>query len=266
MRFLLYLILIAAPAVSNAQFGNRFVVANLRSVNFTAIDKSTLMENPASLAGNDSACAAFSIIPSRFGIADLNHSELSSAFEIAPGFKGGAMIAGGGGSLHSEISAVAAGSYRFDDKIDVGAKVSLNRFSAKNYGSAFAISFGFGSKIKITDGLNFGFVLENLNRPTFDGGENTALQRAAFGAGIELADNFFIDADANIIINEGSGLGISGRYDAAEFLSFNAGYFTNPGELFFGAAVSYSGFRFSFQPAFHSELGLSTRLAVVIDI
>ncbi|MBX3043726.1 MAG: hypothetical protein KIT33_02550 [Candidatus Kapabacteria bacterium] len=197
--------------------------------------------NPAAMTLDTSDYVILRTKPSRFGISELSPFMLNSKFSIDEMRSIGLNLTGLGGNLYSEVSGEIRFSNKFADILTLGLSYEYSRLSIKDYGITGLSTFNIGAVLEMADDLNAGFLLRNVTRNYTESYDKTIYQQSVIGLAYRIADNMIIEADAGIIINSNTTLGLGFKYMPHTDISVRTAYRTNPN--IFELGVIYSAFQ-----------------------
>ena len=219
--------------------------------------------NPSTLTNLRNGIAKIDILPSKFGMNELTNSSLMAASRIYGDIFLGLKINGIFNDLFNDYSSGFVISNKLYEKISIGAEIEYNRFEIKGYESHNLVMLNFGSLIELTDKINAGFLVTNLNRAYRQYGKENVEQTARFGIGTNLIQDFYLNIDAVVNISRNTGFLISSKYDVENYLSLRLSYLTSPKQFDFGVNAKiledvYLNYNFYMQ----NELGNSHGIAL----
>ena len=210
------------------------------SVGFTALGYIYYLQNPAQLDKIKECSISFSVKPSTFGLSELNFLNLNYLIKINPNIGFGADLCGISNNLYSELAPNLSLSYSLSDRFSFGISGTYNYLKIKDYGSSSYFELNFGAISYISDVISAGFVLRNVNRGYYSGGESNVYQTALCGLGISATKDLNFDIDALIRLSHSTGISISGKYNILEILALRLAYLTNPENIETGLNLKLS--------------------------
>lgn len=228
------------------------------SVGVTALHEEAYTTNPALIARIDSNATIALFTPSRFGIKELTTVNVGSFHHISSGSTLGAGISSLGGSLYSELTASLYYASALTSSFNAGVSVEYTRVSIQDYPSQSCLNVNAGITMKLSPVVTAGASIQNLTRSALAGGEQTTPQRAAFGVGMKLMPDLFVDADAVITLNRNTGFRVAARYDLLEQLMLRAAFNSEPRSAELSAILlPLSSVSIIVQSHYHDVLGFS---------
>jgi hypothetical protein len=226
----------------------------------TRLNNVMLMDNPA-LA--DFRGVSASVVPSRFGISELTSGQFVAGEVLSEDIGGAAMISGLGNDIYNEFSGTATVAYHVTEDFTLGTSLQYAQLAIRDAETLRALQLHIGLFTQLSEQVSAGFVVENVNRGYYDGGEETVEQRALIGVGIELLPQLHADVGAVVLLNRASAMSVALSYDI--FNSFRvraaAQSFPQTGELGIAFDVNEQ-FNISALAQYHLNLGLSQAVVV----
>ena len=151
-------------------------------------------------------------------------------------------------------------------KLDIGIKFNYYGFHIPTYGNASTIDFELGAIAHLTDKLNAGVHAYNPIGGTFSKGDNEKLSSIyKFGLGYEASKSFFtsgeIIKEENMPVNVNAGF----QYNFLKRFFVRAGVATATNVYYVGAGVSWKNMRLDVNSSYHSPLGFTPGLLLIIE-
>jgi hypothetical protein len=201
--------------------------------------------------------------PQPWGLSELS---LGAFAFVEPTSVGTVAISGNrfGFELYREFSGALSYAYNYRDLFSIGASVTYNSLSIKNYGSASAIGIDVGLVAIITTGLRWGFFATNLNAPTMGQGKEKLPQVYSTGLSYSPVDGLHLGVDLVKDVRYSQMIKGGFEYKLIDVVSLRGGVGNNPSNFSSGLGIHYSFFDFDYAMTRHQDLGLSHQFSVNI--
>lgn len=252
-------ILCFTPVVAQVMISGRAL--HIPSATHTArLNNVMLMDNPALV---DFRGVSFSVVPSRFGMSELTSGQLVAGEMLSDEVGGAAMLSGLGNDIYNEFAGMATIAYRVGEDFSLGTSLQYAQLAIRDAETLRALQLHVGLFTQLSEQVSAGFVVENVNRGYYDGGEETVEQRALIGVGIEALPQLHFDIGAIVLLNRASAMSVALSYDIFESFRVRAAAQTFPQTGEIGVAFDVNEqFHISALAQYHLNLGLSQAVVV----
>jgi len=232
---------------------------------FTPIsdDHWSMFFNPAGLSYVKSVSAGFFYSPAPFGIKELSNGSVSIANTFSS-FSGGFSIYTYGFELYRENSFALGIAKKFFNELRIGIRTKLNTLVIKNYGNDYYLGFDLGFLTSLSENLNLGFAIVNLNRPTYGVNKEKVPQIFMGGFAYKPLQNFLLALELEKDFKYPFNFKFGSEYNLLNLLMLRFGYNTEPVKYFSGIGINYKNFSFNY--AFHSHNVLGYTHSFGIDL
>lgn len=258
----LCLILSITPIYSQSFGKNSFFLIK-SPTNVTILSGNSSSSNPTyPLIINQSELSLY-VLPSKFGLPDLNQALLGYSSRIDTSLAIGLNLYGLSGELYSTFAGSGIVAYEARRKFSIALEVQYDAITIKRSNSEGLLTLNVGGIVHLDDMFSAGIILENLNRAHYKGGEESVFTRASIGVGINLNDKLIIEPSAIVNINGSSGMSFAGKYHLADYLDARLAFATAPRlgmiELFL-KELAFANLLIS--STYHQTLGFSNVIGV----
>lgn len=256
-----FLLLSVQQSFAQENPGARQIALSHAAVTLSS-DPFSLFNNPAGLASIKSEMAGIYYSPSPFGLRELaNGYGAYSRPSSAGTFSGGFMIYGF--ELYKETKISLGFGKEFSEDFSAGITAAYKSISIKNYGSTGVILFNAGAIVRLHDGINLGFALENFTRSTINDEDNQI--PVVYWAGLSYAalNELQIYAAVKKEINFDASFRFGTEYLLLEFLQLRFGAATEPDTYSCGVGILYNIFRFDYAVSSHVDLGFTHQFGLI---
>lgn len=225
---------------------------------------------------------AFSIFNNPAGLAQLNRREIGLYYSPAPfGFN---QLANIYASYHEPtiIGSFAVGfmNYGFDlykeNKISIayannvtnnfllGATVSYQSVSIKNYGSTGTLLVNIGGLFFIQNNLRLGFAFNNITRATYSNYKNQIPIVFSTGLSYTLESNISINTAVIKELDLPASLRFGIEYNLLNYLDLRLGVSNMPRSFSSGIGINYSFVQLDYAVFTHQDLGLTHQVGLIV--
>jgi hypothetical protein len=150
-------------------------------------------------------------------------------------------------------------------KVDIGVKFNYYGFHIPSYGNASTVDFELGAIAHLTDKLNAGIHAYNPIGGTFSKGDNEKLSSIyKFGLGYEASKSFFASGEIVKEENMPVNVNVGFQYNFDKRFFVRAGVATATNIYYAGAGISWKNIRLDVNSSYHSPLGFSPGLLLII--
>lgn len=230
----------------------------------TAITEFSFAANPALSLIPDSSFIGALVVPSRFGMRELQRGSIVAGSRITE-ITG--IIGGAGGlrnELYSEFSGFAGGSILIGKDFIVGISAEYSHSTFKNFSPASMLHVNTGALLTLSPILRAGVSVSNILRGSYDPDSRLVHQRILLGLGVEVLPTLYIDADANISLSEYTGFTLAARYDALDALHCRLALSSAPRMAELSVALRpLNSIAVVATGQYHDVLGLSEQIGIV---
>jgi hypothetical protein len=152
-------------------------------------------------------------------------------------------------------------------KLDLGIKFNYYSFRIPGFENPSTVNFEIGVICHFTEKLNGGIHIYNPVGGRLSKTENDKLSSIySFGLGYEASDNFFVSAEIvkqeDLPVNFNAGV----QYNFAKQFFARFGIASQNESPYGGAGVSWKNFRLDISASYHSQLGLSPGLMLIMNL
>ncbi|MCL5030108.1 MAG: hypothetical protein M1480_13935 [Bacteroidetes bacterium] len=264
LKFLTVFILIFSVAYPQMNPGAKQISLSYSDVALTN-DVFGLFNNPASLAKINWREAGVYYSPAPFGFTEMANGYIA----YNEPFDWGSLALGGmnyGFELYKENKILVGCSYNYADKFLIGVVFNYHSVSIKNYGSANSFYLNLGGIIPITDFVNWGFSIHNINRATFGKAKDQIPTVFKTGFNFCIAQNISLNAAFEKDIIQESSLMFGINYDIIKYISIRTGFSNEPSRFTAGVGINYLYFTLDYAVFTHPDLGLTHQAGLIISL
>jgi hypothetical protein len=141
-----------------------------------------------------------------------------------------------GFDLMNELNVNLALSRNFGN-VGLGVNAQYNRIYFKDFSNENLFIFDLFGKIRFSQ-VDFGFLLNNINRAHFSNYDKTIPQRAVFSVGFPIFDKVKNDFGAVLLLDYSNAFFYSIKYEPFDWFAMNAIYYSDPQEITAGLSLS----------------------------
>jgi hypothetical protein len=194
----------------------------------------------------------------------------TQAFVVAHPLKKGVISFGGqlyGQSLYRTSRIGLGYSMKLSDKLSAGVQMNYQAVRITNYGQKGNVSAELGVLAKITDKLNFGFSVFNVNRAKLaefhDDRFNSVMR---IGIYYEISSKVIVLAEAEKEVETPIRPKGAMEYKVSDKFFTRIGFSVNPLELTFGSGIALkNGVKIDLGSSWHQVLGFSPHAGLTFD-
>lgn len=183
-------------------------------------------QNPAQNHSNEENIE-LNVIPSVFNLDELSVNSISYIGQIDSALSTQFTFTNLGSDIYNHFGLTSNWALKLDKYI-VGVGVEFDRMSVKNFNQYNYFGINLGVIYDIDNNYQVGLVISNVNRDYFGDSKNNVPQRLILGFGGELTENFFIDIDTQINIQNNTSFSISNLYEYADGFAIGIAFNTKP--------------------------------------
>ncbi|MDQ6844880.1 MAG: hypothetical protein M3Z92_11075 [Bacteroidota bacterium] len=260
-------LLVLANAASTAQSLKRPVAGSyigLGAYSLDHVDAFSFTSNQASLAQiKNMAIGVYG--ERRFLLAETN---MYSAVIALPTKQGnfGFQADYFGFKNYNESQIGIAYARSLGSKLDIGVKFNYYSLRIPGYQNSSAVNFELGAIAHLTDKLHAGIHFYNPIGGTLSKTDNEKLGSIyKFGVGYEASENFLVSAEIvkqeDLPVNVTAGV----QYNFAKQFFARVGIASENESPYAGAGISWNDIRLDISAAYHSQLGFSPGLMLIIN-
>jgi hypothetical protein len=152
-------------------------------------------------------------------------------------------------------------------KLDLGIKFNYYGFRIPAYGSASTIDFEIGAIAHLSDKVNAGIHIYNPIGGTFTKGDNEKLISIyKFGLGYEASKSFFVSGEIIKEEEQPVNVNVGFQYNFMKRFFVRAGTATASNNYYAGAGISWKNLRLDVTSSYHSPLGFSPGLLLIVNL
>jgi len=222
--------------------------------------ESNVWINPASLASLTSFRSTIFYSPSPFQLSQLTNYGLLVAKDFYV-VQTGIAVSSFGFTLYRETTGSIIFANRMLDKFSFGASISLYHLSIAEYGSAASLAFDVGGIYSLTDEVNIGVAINNLNGAAF-GEDDDVPQTFLAGISYHIIDDAAVNFDLVKDVRYEPTYRASVEFSPHEIMVLRAGIQGEPSRLFGGIGVTILPFTVDYGIATHADLGLTHSIGI----
>lgn len=167
-----------------------------------------------------------------------------------------------GNELYQEQSLLFSYSQSIRQKFSWGINLHYMKLQIAKYGSDFSYGIDIGFLTKISQQLHWGFCATNINRATFDDGNECLPQTFASGVSVAPFQNFIVNFDIFKDTDFPLELRMGIEYLIFQKIAFRTGFTTEPSKFCFGFGLLFPYFAFDYAATSHIDLGLTHYFSV----
>ena len=263
LKTLLLFILIVSTSFPQMEPGAKQVALSYSDIAITN-DVFGLFNNPASLAKINWREAGVYYSPAPFGLSEMANGYVA----YSEPFDWGSISFGGmsyGFELYKENKILVGFSYNYSDQFLLGVVINYHAVSIKNYGSANSFYLNVGGIVPISDFVNWGFSIHNLNRATFGKEKDQIPTVLKTGFSFSAVQNISLNAAFEKDIIQNSALMFGINYDIIKYISLRTGFSNEPSRFTAGVGINYSFFSLDYAVFTHPDLGVTHQAELIIS-
>jgi hypothetical protein len=194
----------------------------------------------------------------------------TQAFVVAHPLKKGVISFGGqfyGQSLYRTSRVGLGYSMKLSDKLSAGVQLNYQAVRITNYGQKGNVSAELGVLAKITDKINFGFSVFNVNRAKLaefhDDRFNSVMR---IGIYYEISSKVIVLAEAEKEVETPIRPKGAMEYKVSDKFFTRVGFSANPVEITFGSGIALkNGIKIDLGSSWHQVLGFSPHAGLTFD-
>lgn len=230
---------------------------------FTSVadDHWSMFYNSAGVVNVKNLSAGVFYSPAPFGLKELaiGSAALVKKFNLA---SIGIAFQTYGFELYRENNISLAFAKKFFNQLSIGLKSNIYSLSILNYGNALSIGIDIGFLTPLTEKIQLGISVTNINRPTYGVAKERLSQTFSGGLSYKAFQNVLIAVELKKEVRYPFNFKFGLDYLLLEFLSLQFGYNTEPSKYFSGLGIHYSKFSFNYSFFSHNVLGLTHNFGV----
>ncbi|MBI2428017.1 MAG: hypothetical protein HYV29_04355 [Ignavibacteriales bacterium] len=222
--------------------------------------ESNVWLNPAALSNVSSFRSAVFYSPSPFQLPQLTNYGLLAADNFGV-VKGGVSFSSFGFSLYKETFGSLSVAYTGMTNFSFGITVSLYHLSIESYGSALKLGIDIGSIYSLTEELNIGFALNNLNGATYEEDDDIP-QIILAGLSYRIIEEAVVNVDLVKDIRYEPTYRAGIEFEPHDIVVVRSGFQGKPSRLFAGIGFTVTRFTIDYGVATHDDLGLTHSIGI----
>lgn len=231
------------------------------AVTSVADDHWTIYYNSAGMTNIKNLSTGVFYSPAPFGLKELAIGSAAVVKRFNFGNVGFAFQTYGF-ELYRENKISIAFAKKFFNQISFGLKTNVYSLSIQNYGNDMTFGLDIGLLTPLSENLQLGVSVTNINRPTYGVSKERLSQTFSAGLAYKAFQNlifaFELEKEVRYPFNFKFGL----DYSLIDFLSLQFGYNTEPSKYFSGLGIHYSKFRFNYSFFSHNVLGFTHNFGI----
>ncbi|MCX8057164.1 MAG: conjugal transfer protein TraF [Ignavibacteria bacterium] len=230
---------------------------------FTSIadDHWSIYYNPAGISKVENLSAGVYYSPAPFGLKELaiGSATITKQFSFASiGFA----FQSYGFELFRENKISLALAKNFFPEFQFGFKLNYYSLSISNYGSDNSFGVDVGILSSLSENLQLGFAVTNLNRPTYGVNKEKLSQTFSGGISYKPVKNLILalelEKEVRFPFNFKTGI----EYSLIKYLALRFGFNTEPNNYTGGIGINYSNFQFNYSFISNNYLGLTHNFGI----
>ncbi len=266
-KFYLFLFFANLSLASNAQSLRRAIAApyiGLSAYSLHHVDAFSFTSNQAALAQiTGPAIGVYG--ERRFLLAETNMYSAVGVFSTKQG-NFGVQADYFGFKNYNESQLGIAYARSLGSALDVGVKFNYYSYRIPGYGSSSAVNFELGAIAHLTDKLSAGIHFYNPVGGNLSKTNDEKLGSIyKFGAGYEASDDLLVSIEIvkqeDLPVNVNAGV----QYSFAKQFFARVGIASENESPYAGAGISWNNFRLDVSASYHSQLGFSPGLMLIIN-
>ena len=217
-----------------------FIQSNLfvqSALNNTELNTSHNINYIFNIIDDSNFVSSFYYQPSVFEIKELNNLGAFIAYPLKKESVLALELDGINSNMFSDIEISAKLAHNFDDLFILTISLGYNRIDIKNYSKHDRLTLDFGAKLPISEFLNIGFAIINLNRGYYKF-NNYVNQNGILTFSVQPMKNLFIDFNSYLDFGESLDFGFISSYEFDNLLKLKAGFRGNPNIYELGIQVN----------------------------
>jgi hypothetical protein len=214
------------------------------------------LDNPASLAGIQSAWLLSEVSPSPFGLAELSTARIGAALPTSFGSISLTTFTSGF-SLYRELSFDAGWGLRMGEGIDVGLRTTLFSLTIAGYGSALAVGIDAGACWRPLPSICLGWFAARLNSPALERFHDRLPMSLNFGCSLSPLPWSEISLDVRQEAETSTEFRFGCTLQPHQALHLHVQIRNNPAEITWGADLLVLSLLVSYRLSTHPALGMT---------
>jgi hypothetical protein len=227
-------------------------------------DVFSVFYNPAGTAQINWREAGIFYTPSPFGLTELATGYIAYTEPTAIGsFSAGFMNYGY--ELYHENNFLLSFSSYVLGEFYIGFSMNYKLISINNYGNTGIFYVNSGVISNLSDEINFGFYIYNLNRASIRNEDDQI--PVLFNAGISYnySDALLLHVAVNKDLRYAVSSAFGVEYLIFDLVSFRSGINTEPLSYSGGTGIHFNNFSFDYAFSVHQELGMTHQLSIIFS-
>lgn len=223
----------------------------------------SVFSNPASVAMNSNLQIGTYYSPSPFGLSELSTAAVAACnpFTFANLSAGFSTF---GFELFRENVFLISGSKEIEKNIFIGTSLCINQLTIANYGNDVSVSIDAGMIYRITEQLNIGTALLNVNRATYGSEDDQIGSSINFGLQFIPVENGNINLSIFKETRHDESVQIGAAYKFLDYLEIRSGMSSDPKMFTGGIGLKYLFFIFDFASTYHRELSFTHQISMTL--
>jgi hypothetical protein len=214
-----------------------------------------IFNNSAGIANIKEREAAIFYSPAPFGLKEMATGNLAY---VEP-FSFGSVALGGmyyGFNLYKEVKISAAVSYKFNN-LSIGSTLNYHTVKIDRYGSDGSAYIDIGMILKLTEEINWGVSLQNVNRASFGKEKNQIPVIYLTGIAARITPGFSLYLAVGKELKYKPEIKVGFEYDIVEYLTIRSGFNNYPSSYSAGIGINYNKLSLDYSFFTHQDLGIT---------
>ena len=226
-----------------------------------ANDHWTVWFNPSGMARTGRKQLSFFYSPRPLGISELafraavySHPTKAGVFALS--------ITRFGFTLYNETTVALSYANTHYRIVSFGLTVRYHRLSIERYGSAGALGLDAGVLVELSNRINVGFVVKNINSPSMGAARERLPQVISTGISYAPVERLLVLFDIHKDLHYAAAVRGGTEFSAFDFLAVRFGLSTAPSKGTVGLGLKSKRHSFDYALQSHPDLGFSHQLSV----
>lgn len=231
------------------------------AVTSVADDQWSIYYNSAGMTNIKNLSAGVFYSPAPFGLKELAIGSAAVVKKFNFGNVGFAFQTYGF-ELYRENKISIAYAKKFFNQLSFGLNTNIYSLSIQNYGNDISLGLDLGLLSPLSENLQMGIAVTNINRPTYGVTKERLSQTFSAGFSYKAFQNLILAFELEKEVRYPFNLKFGLNYSLIDFLSLQFGYNTEPSKFFGGMGIHFSKLGFNYSFFSHNVLGLTHNFGI----
>ena len=222
-----------------------------------------IFDNP-SLSTNESSNALYlSVMPSKFGLSELNENTLGALIKLSPSISSISLIRGSYSDLYSKLNFEQSIAGNITNSLSLAISFCADNLKIKNYSSKYIIFSNISANYKLFDSTILAFKFYNINGAKFSGDSKYINQNFQFDFSYPALDFLYLNIGGVFRLDDISSSLMGVKFNLIKSLSCNLAYMAYPSYSEIGVEYSISDkLKLFFNTNYMQPLGFSHSISL----